>query len=314
MREDLKIFAGNASRNLASAVAEKLSTPLGKASVTTFMDGETRVEINENVRGADVFIIQSTCYPANTTLMELLVMIDAMKRASAGRVTAVMPYYGYARQDRKAAPRAPITAKLVADLITTAGANRVLSLDLHAAQIQGFFNIPVDNLFAMPVLIDYIKSRYDNRNLVIVSPDTGGVVRARAFGSRLGVNIAIVDKRREGPNESEVMNIIGNVEGRDVLLLDDIIDTAGTVTNAAEALMKAGVRGVSVCCTHPVLSGPAMERLNQSCIEELIVTDTIPLQEIAAKSKRIVVLSVAGLISEALSRIHSNDSVSSLFV
>jgi len=286
---------------------------LGKARVTTFSDGETRVEIDENVRGMDVFIIQSTCPPVNDNCMELLILIDAMKRASADRITAVIPYYGYARQDRKVAPRAPISAKLVADLITVAGADRILSMDLHAGQIQGFFNIPVDNLFGTPVLLDYINKNYQD-NMVIVSPDTGGVERARAFGKRLGASLAIIDKRREGPNESQVMNIIGDVRGKMVIVLDDMIDTAGTVVQAAGALGDEGANGVLVCCTHAVLSGPAMERINNSNIKEVIVTDTIPLHEKAISCKRIKVLSVSGLLSEAVRRIYYNDSVSSLFI
>jgi ribose-phosphate pyrophosphokinase len=245
--------------------------------------------------------------------MELLIMIDAMKRASADRITAVIPYYGYARQDRKVAPRAPISAKLIADLITTAGANRVLSMDLHAGQIQGFFNIPVDNLFATPVLLEYIKKRFQE-DTVIVSPDTGGVERARAFGKRLGATLAIVDKRREGPNEAQVMNIIGDIKNKKVIILDDLIDTAGTVVQAANALKEAGAVDVSVCATHPVLSGPAIERLENSDIKEVIVTDTIPLHEQAQICKRIKVLSVSGLLSEAVRRIYYNDSVSSLFI
>ena len=298
---------------LAQKICDKLGVSLGKANVTTFSDGETRVEIDENVRGMDVFIIQSTCTPVNVTLMELLIMIDAMKRASAGRITAVVPYYGYARQDRKVAPRAPISAKLVADLITTAGAQRLLSMDLHAGQIQGFFNIPVDNLFATPVLIDYMK-RYYQDNTVVVSPDTGGVERARAFGKRLGASLAIIDKRREGPNEAQVMNIIGNVQGKRVIILDDMVDTAGTVVQAANALTEAGALEVSVCCTHPVLSGPAIDRIEKSNIREFIVTDTIPLSEKAAGCQRIKILSVSGLLSEAVRRIYYNDSVSSLFI
>jgi len=313
MLEKIRIFSGNANRDLALKICEKLGVPLGKANVSTFSDGETRVEINENVRGMDVFIIQSTCPPVNVTLMELLIMIDAMKRASAYRITAVMPYYGYARQDRKVAPRAPISAKLVADLITTAGANRVLSMDLHAGQIQGFFNIPVDNLFATPVLLDYIKRHYSD-NTVIVSPDTGGVVRARAFATRLGASLAIIDKRREGPNEAQVMNIIGDVKGKTVIILDDMIDTAGTVVQAADALKEAGALGVSVCCTHPVLSGPAIDRLEASDIKEVIVTDTIPLHERAKACNLIKVLSVSSLLSEAVRRIYYDDSVSSLFI
>ncbi|HEX7415789.1 MAG TPA: ribose-phosphate pyrophosphokinase, partial [Smithellaceae bacterium] len=242
MLEKIRIFSGNANIALATKICKNLGVSLGKANVTTFSDGETRVEINENVRGMDVFIIQSTCSPVNVTCMELLIMIDAMKRASADRITAVVPYYGYGRQDRKVAPRAPITAKLLADLITTAGANRVLSMDLHAGQIQGFFNIPVDNLFATPVLLDYMKNIYlDNTdNTVVVSPDTGGVERARAFGKRLGASLAIIDKRREGPNEAQVMNIIGNVQGKRVIILDDMVDTAGTVVQAANAMKEAG--------------------------------------------------------------------------
>ncbi|MBN1613463.1 MAG: ribose-phosphate pyrophosphokinase [Deltaproteobacteria bacterium] len=313
MLERIRIFSGNANRELAEKICEKLGVALGKANVTTFSDGETRVEINENVRGMDVFIIQSTCTPVNNTCMELLIMIDAMKRASADRITAVIPYYGYARQDRKVAPRAPISAKLVADLLTAAGANRILSLDLHAGQIQGFFNIPVDNLFATPVLLEYIKSHYQGE-ITIVSPDTGGVERARAFATRLGASLAIIDKRREGPNEAHVMNIIGHVRGRRVIILDDMIDTAGTVVQAAKALADEGALEISVCSTHAVLSGPAIERIESSNIKEIIVTDTIPLRNNATACKRIKVLSVAGLLSEAVRRIYYDDSVSSLFI
>jgi ribose-phosphate pyrophosphokinase len=313
MLERMKIFSGNANLGLAEKICDKVGVSLGKANVTTFSDGETRVEIDENVRGMDVFIIQSTCSPVNVTLMELLIMIDAMKRASAGRITAVVPYYGYARQDRKVAPRAPISAKLVADLITAAGAQRLLSMDLHAGQIQGFFNIPVDNLFATPVLIEYVKRNYQE-DTVIVSPDTGGVERARAFAKRMGASLAIIDKRREGPNEAQVMNIIGNVVDKSAIILDDMIDTAGTVVQAALALKDAGAADVSVCCTHPVLSGPALDRLEASDISEIIVTDTIPLTQRAAKCARIKVLSVSGLLSEAVRRIYYNDSVHSLFI
>jgi len=313
MLEKIRIFSGNSNLVLASEICRNLGVSIGKANVTTFSDGETQVEINENVRGMDVFIIQSTCSPVNVMLMELLIMIHAMKRASADRITAVIPYYGYARQDRKVAPRAPISAKLVADLITTAGAHRVLSMDLHAGQIQGFFNIPVDNLFATSVLLEYMKKNYMN-DTVVVSPDTGGVERARAFGKRLGSALAIIDKRREGPNESQVMNIIGNVKDKKVIILDDMIDTAGTVVHAASALKDAGALEVCVCCTHPVLSGPALERIEKSNIKELIVTDTIPLTDAAKKCKRIKVLSVAGLLSEAVRRIYYNDSVHSLFI
>jgi len=313
MLERIRIFSGNANAALAEKICDNLGVQLGKANVSTFSDGETRVEINENVRGMDVFIIQSTCSPVNNTCMELLIMIDALKRASADRITAVIPYYGYSRQDRKVAPRAPISAKLLADLITTAGANRVLSIDLHAGQIQGFFNIPVDNLFATPVLLDYMKKNYSD-NTVVVSPDTGGVERARAFGKRLGASLAIIDKRREGPNEAQVMNIIGNIKGKRIILLDDMIDTAGTVVQGANALMEAGALQVSVCCTHPVLSGPALDRLEGSAISEVIVTDTIPLTDRAKSIDRIKILSVSGLLSEAVRRIYYNDSVSSLFI
>jgi ribose-phosphate pyrophosphokinase len=313
MLERIRIFSGNSNVALAKKICDNLGVPLGKANVSTFSDGETRVEINENVRGMDVFIIQSTCSPVNVTCMELLIMIDALKRASADRITAVIPYYGYARQDRKVAPRAPISAKLLADLITTAGANRVLSIDLHAGQIQGFFNIPVDNLFATPVLLDYMKKYYLD-NTVVVSPDTGGVERARAFGKRLGASLAIIDKRREGPNVAQVMNIIGNVEGKRVIILDDLIDTAGTVVQASIALRDAGALEVSVCCTHPVLSGPALDRIEGSDIKEVVVTDTIPLSDRAKNCSRIKILSVSGLLSEAVRRIYYNDSVSSLFI
>ena len=314
MLERIRVFTGNANQELARKITDNLGVTLGKAHVTAFSDGETRVEIDENVRGMDVFIIQPSCPPVNITLMELLIMIDAVRRASADRITAVIPYYGYARQDRKVAPRAPITAKLVADLITQAGANRVLAMDLHAGQIQGFFNIPVDNLFATPILLDHIKKNYPGDNIVIVSPDTGGVERARAFGKRLGASLAIIDKRRDGPNEAQVMNIIGHVKGKRVILLDDMIDTAGTVVQAAKALKEEGAIEVTVCCTHPVLSGPAVERIEQSDLKAVIVTDTVPLHEKARACSRIKVLSVSGLLSEAVRRIYYNDSVSSLFI
>src|SRR3989339_1293002 len=314
MLERMRVFSGNANLELARKIAENLGVPLGKVNVTAFSDGETRVEIDENVRGMDVFIIQPTCPPVNITLMELLIMIDAVRRASADRITAVIPYYGYARQDRKVAPRAPISAKLVADLITQAGANRVMAMDLHAGQIQGFFNIPVDNIFATPILFEYFRHNYNSDNIVIVSPDTGGVERARAFGKRLGASLAIIDKRREGPNEAQVMNIIGHVRGKRVIILDDMIDTAGTVVQSAKALYENGAIAVSVCCTHPVLSGPAIERIEQSDLKEVIVTDTIPLHDKANACSRIKVLSVSGLLSEAVRRIYYNDSVSSLFI
>ncbi|MDD5475304.1 MAG: ribose-phosphate pyrophosphokinase [Syntrophales bacterium] len=314
MLERMRIFSGNSSLELGGLICRKLGVAMGKANVSTFSDGETRVEINENVRGMDVFVIQSTCNPVNLSLMELLVIIDALKRASADRVTVVMPYYGYARQDRKAAPRAPITAKLVADLLTTAGASRILSVDLHAGQIQGFFNIPVDNLYAMNILLEYLKTTYTDSN-VVVSPDTGGVVRARALARRFGqATLAIVDKRRDDPNESEVMNIVGDVKGKRAIIIDDMIDTAGTVVQAADALLNEGASEVIACCTHPVLSGPAIDRIQASSIREVIVTDTIPLHEKALACDRIRVLTISSLISEAIKRIYYNESVSSLFV
>lgn len=313
MLNNLKIVSGNANIQLAQEICRELNIPLGKANVKKFSDGEIQVEIEENVRGMDVFVVQSTCTPVNRSLMELLIMMDAIKRASAERITAVIPYYGYARQDRKVAPRVPITAKLVADLITTAGSDRLLTVDLHAGQIQGFFNIPVDHLYSAPVIVEYIKKQYAN-NLVIVSPDAGGVERARAFAKRLGATLAIIDKRRPQPNESNIMNIIGDIQGKTALLLDDMVDTAGTLTQAANALRKEGARKVVACCTHPVLSGKAIEKIMQSDLEELVVTDTIPLREEARACKKIVVLSVAQLLGEAIKRIHSNDSVSSLFV
>jgi ribose-phosphate pyrophosphokinase len=310
---NLKIVSGNSNIQLAQEICNGLKIPLGKANVKKFSDGEIQVEIEENVRGMDVFVVQSTCTPVNRSLMELLIMMDAIKRASAERITAVMPYYGYARQDRKVAPRVPITAKLVADLITTAGSDRLLTIDLHAGQIQGFFNIPVDHLYAAPVMVDYIRKQYAN-NLVIVSPDAGGVERARAFAKRLGATLAIIDKRRPQPNESNIMNIIGDIQGKTALLLDDMVDTAGTLTQSANALRKEGAKKVVACCTHPVLSGKAIEKINQSDLEELVVTDTIPLRDEATACKKIVVLSVAQLLGEAIKRIHDNDSVSSLFV
>ncbi len=309
----LRIFSGNSNLPLTLEICGILGTPLGKASVRNFSDGEIQVDIDESVRGMDVFVIQSTCTPGNTNLMELLIMIDALKRASASRITAVLPYYGYARQDRKVSPRAPITAKLVADLITTAGANRVLTIDLHAGQIQGFFNIPVDHLFAAPVLLDYIRSRF-REDLVIVSPDAGGVERARAFAKRLKAKLAIIDKRREGPNVAKFMNIIGEVEGLQAIILDDIVDTAGTLIESAAALASKGAKRVVACCTHPVLSGPAVERINASIIEEVTVTNTIPLKPEAIGNSKFKVLSVAKLLAEAIKRIHCNESVSSLFV
>ncbi len=309
----IRIVSGNSHKALANAIAKSMGVQLSDATITNFSDGEIMLQINENVRGADVFVIQSTCMPVNENLMELLLMFDALKRASAGRITAVMPYYGYARQDRKVQPRVPISSKLVADLLTVAGANRLLTIDLHAGQIQGFFNIPVDHLYASPVLFDYIRGCHF-KDLVIVSPDAGGVERARNFAKRLNASIAIIDKRREAANVSQVMNVVGAVEGRDVMLLDDMIDTAGTITQAANALKQKGARKVCAACTHAVLSGPAVDRLNNSAIEELIVTDTIPLDSKRAQCPKLKVLSVAPLFAEAIKRIHEESSISSLFV
>ncbi len=310
---ELKVFSGNANMELAKNICKYLQIPLGNAMVKRFSDGEVNVEIGENVRGTDVFLIQPTCPPVNENLMEMLVMIDALKRASAKRITAVIPYYGYARQDRKVAPRTPITAKLVADLLSAAGISRLLTMDLHAGQIQGFFNIPVDHLYASPVLLSYIREKYRN-DIVIVSPDAGGVERARAFAKRLNSSLAIIDKRRVGPNVAEIMNIIGDVEGKVAVILDDMIDTAGTVCQAVTALKEKGAVSVNACATHPVLSGPAIDRINESEIEEVVVTDTIPLRENALKCGKIKVLSVANLLGEAIKRIHYDDSISSLFV
>jgi ribose-phosphate pyrophosphokinase len=311
--DNLKIFTGNSNIPLAEEICHFFNVPLGNAKVGTFSDGEIMVEIQENVRGMDVFIIQSICSPVNEHLMELLIMIDAMKRASAERITATIPYYGYARQDRKVAPRVPISAKLIADLITAAGAHRVLTLDLHAGQIQGFFNIPVDNLFATPVILDHIRDKYQN-DLVIVSPDAGGVERARAIAKRLDASLAIIDKRRERPNESQVMNVIGDITDKTALIMDDMVDTAGTLTQAADALTERGAKSVSACCIHPVLSGSAIDKINRCSIKELVVTNTIPLQDKSKLSNKITVLSVGNLLAEAIKRIHKNDSVSSLFI
>jgi ribose-phosphate pyrophosphokinase len=309
----MRVFSGNSNIPLAKEICHALGISLGEADVKTFSDGEILVDIHESVRGMDVFVIQSTCTPGNTNLMELLIMIDAMKRASANRITAVLPYYGYARQDRKVSPRAPITAKLVADLITAAGSHRVLTMDLHAGQIQGFFNIPVDHLFAAPVLLDYMRTRFPG-DMVIVSPDAGGVERARAFAKRLKAGLAIIDKRRDSPNVAKFMNLIGDVKGLHAVILDDIVDTAGTIVEAASALKTKGAKGVYACCVHPVLSGPALQRLNDSIIQEVVVTNTIPLTPEAASKRKFKVLSVAKLLADAIQRIHCNDSVSSLFV
>jgi ribose-phosphate pyrophosphokinase len=312
MFDKLKIFSGNSNLPLAQEICSELGVDLGKAEVKSFSDGEICVEVQESVRGMEVYVVQSTSNPGNKNLMELLIMVDALKRASAQAITAVIPYYGYARQDRKVAPRTPITAKLVADLLEVAGATRMLCIDLHAGQIQGFFNVPVDNIFSTPILLDYIKKRYSN-DAVVVSPDAGGVERARAFAKRLETGLAIIDKRRPSPNVSEVMNIIGEVEGKVAILLDDMIDTAGTITQSAEALKREGAREVYACCTHAVLSGPAIERLNDSCINEVVVTNTINPENYRACNK-VKVLSVAPILGESIKRIHHGESVSSLFV
>jgi len=309
----MKLFGGTSNTSLTQEVCQYLGIPPGKMMAKTFSDGETQVEIHENTRGMDVFVLQSTCTPVNDNLMQLLIIMDALRRASAKRITAVIPYYGYGRQDRKVKPRVPITAKLVADLITTAGADRVVSMDLHAGQIQGYFNIPVDNIFAAPILLKYMRSNYQN-NLVVVSPDAGGVERARAFAKRLEATLAIIDKRRDVPNVAQAMNIIGEVEGKTALILDDMVDTAGTLTQAASALLDRGAKRIYACCTHPVLSGPAIERIEKSPIEQLVVTNTIPLGEEARKSSKIKVLSVAELLGETIKRIYNSDSVSTLFV
>src|SRR5918996_1047653 len=310
----LKIFAGNSNPPLAAEISQYLKVPLGKATVETFSDGESKIEIEENVRGADVFVLQSTSAPGNDHLMELLLMLDAFKRASAMRITAVMPYYGYARQDRKVVPRVPISAKLVADLITTAGASRMLTMDLHSGQIQGFFDIPVDNLYATPVLLQHLKKQLNHNEVTIVSPDAGGVERARAIAARLDGSLAIIDKRRVGPNVVAEMNIIGQVKDQIAILVDDMVDTAGTLTMAADALKKEGAKRILGCCTHPVLSGPAIQRIQECPLEELIVTNTVPLAPEAKHCNKITVLSVAHLIGEAVRRTHDEESISSLFV
>ncbi len=309
----LALFTGNANPRLAEKISRYLEKPLGGAKVKTFSDGEVQIEIDENVRLKDVFIIQSTCRPVNDSLIELLLMIDAVSRSSAFRITAVMPYYGYARQDKKVAPRVPISAKLVADLLTTAGADRIITMDLHAGQIQGFFNIPVDNLFAAPVLLSYIRDTFTN-DLVIVSPDAGGVERARAFAKRLGAGLAIIDKRRDAPNRARAMAVIGDVSNKTTIILDDMVDTAGTLTEAAEALSRNGAKAVHSICTHPVLSGPAVERIMDSSLKSVVVTDTVPLTEAAAGCGKIQILSIAELVGEAIIRSHRGDSVTSLFV
>jgi ribose-phosphate pyrophosphokinase len=309
----IKIFTGNANPALAKELCDFLGLPLGSAAVKTFADGEIYLQIQENVRGADVFVVQPTCKPVDRHLLELLLMIDALKLSSADRITAVLPYYGYARQDRKDKPRVPISAKLIAKLLETAGANRVLALDLHAAQIQGFFDVPVDHLFATPVMIDYLKS-LQTEETTVVSPDAGGVERARAFAKRMNVPLAIIDKRRTDVNVAEVMHIIGEVEGRDCLIVDDLIDTGGTLVKGAEALMAQGARSVVACATHGVLSSPAIERIQECPIQEVVLTNSIPLSDEALRSTKIRTLSVAPLLGRAIQSIHEETSVSTLFV
>ena len=309
----MKLFGGTSNPSLTLEVCDYLGVEPGQIMAGTFSDGETQVEIRENIRGKDVFVLQSTSTPVNDNLMQLLIIMDALRRASAKRVTAVIPYYGYGRQDRKVKPRVPISAKLVADLITVSGASRVVSMDLHAGQIQGYFNIPVDNIFAAPILLKYIQNHFDD-HLVIVSPDAGGVERARAFAKRLDASLAIIDKRRDAPNVSQAMNIIGEVEGKNAIILDDMVDTAGTLTQAAAALKDRGCGDIYACCTHPVLSGPAMERIEASPINKLVVTNTIPLKSDAESSHKIIVLSVAEILGETIKRIYNSHSVSTLFV
>lgn len=311
--EGMAIFTGNSNPVLAKKICDYLSLPVGGAEVKTFSDGEIQIEIVENVRLKDVFVMQSTCSPVNDNLVELLLMIDAFKRSSARKITAVIPYFGYARQDKKVAPRVPISAKLVADMITLAGANRIITMDLHAGQIQGFFNIPVDNLFAAPVLIDYIRTNFRD-DLIIVSPDAGGVERARAFAKRLNAELAIIDKRRDAPNQAKAMAVIGDVSGKIAVILDDMTDTAGTLTEAADAIMNAGAREIHACCAHAVLSGPAVKRVSDSVLKSLVVTDTIPLKENAAACGKIKVLTISQLFGEAIIRSFRGDSVTSLFV
>lgn len=310
----MKLFSGNSNTELAQKVAKEAGVALSHSEVTTFADGEVQVEIHESVRGENVFVIQSTCPPVNQNYMEMFIMLDALKRASAKQITAVIPYYGYARQDRKVAPRAPISAKLTADLLTTAGAQRVVAVDLHAAQIQGFFNVPVDHLFAIPTLARaWRESQGVGNEFVAVSPDAGGVERCRAFAKRIEASIAIIDKRRSGPNEAKALHLIGDVAGKTAIIVDDMIDTAGTLTQAVDSLYKNGAKRVFAVATHPVLSGPAISRLKESPIEKVWVTDTIPLSEAAKNCGKIEVISVAPVLAEAIKRIYGNDSVSSLF-
>lgn len=314
MEHGIKLFGGTSNPELTIEVCNYLGISPGNIIAKTFSDGETQIEIGENIRGRDVFVIQSTATPVNDNLMQLLIIMDAFKRASAKRITAVIPYYGYSRQDRKVKPRVPISAKLVADLITVAGATRVVSMDLHAGQIQGYFNIPVDNIYAAPILLKYIENHLKD-DLVIISPDAGGVERARAFAKRLNASLAIIDKRRETANVSEAMNVIGEVKNKTAIILDDMVDTAGTLTQAAAVLKARGANKIHACCTHPVLSGPALDRIGESPLDSLVVTNTIPLSEKAKQCPRsIVALSVAELLGETIKRIHESHSVSTLFV
>jgi ribose-phosphate pyrophosphokinase len=311
--EGISIFSGNSNPDLANKICEYLNLSLGSALVKTFSDGEIQIEIQENVRSKDVFVIQSTCAPVNDHLIELLLMIDAIKRSSAKRITAVVPYFGYARQDKKVAPRVPISAKMVANMLAAAGANRVITMDLHAGQIQGFFDIPVDNIFAAPLLIGYIGEKF-NSNLVIVSPDAGGVERARAFAKRLDADLAIIDKRRSAPNQAKAMAVIGEVRDKTAVILDDMADTAGTLTEAALALKENGAKEIHACCAHAVLSGPAIDRIKASEMKSLVVTDTIPLRQNAVDCGKIIVISISELVGEAIIRSYRGDSVTSLFV
>ncbi len=313
MNDAYHIFAGRSNPLLAKKIAARLGASLGRAMFSSFSDGETRVEIEDNVRGRDVYLIQSLCAPANDHVIELLIAIDALKRASAASITAILPYYGYARQDRKMRPRVPITARLIADLLTTAGVDRIVTVDVHAAQIQGFFDGPFDNLYARPVLIEALRKRFPAETPLFISPDAGGVERTRSYAKRMAAEIAIIDKRRPRPGESEVLHVIGDVTGRDCIIIDDIIDTAGTLTNAADALMKHGARSVMAAITHPVLSGPAIERITASALSALIVTDTIPLSERSFGCTKIQVASVSDLLAETIRRIHHGESVSALF-
>lgn len=309
----LSIFAGNSNPGLADKISEYLAKPLGKLKVNRFSDGEIQVEIQENVRKQEIFVIQSTCNPVNENLVELLLLIDAFKRSSASRITSVIPYFGYSRQDKKVSPRVPISAKLIADLLETTGVHRVITMDLHAGQIQGFFNCPVDNLYAAPVIIDDIKTRHPE-HLVVVSPDAGGVERARAYAKRLNASLAIIDKRRSAPNKAKAMAIIGDVQDKTAIILDDMVDTAGTLTEAASVIVDNGAKAVHAYCTHPVLSGPAIDRINKSSLSSLVVTDTIPLSKEAEHCDKIETLSIAKLVGEAIMRSYRGDSVNSLFV